>query len=567
MNNFYGIIDKNINFVVENSLLDNEAWALFAEQFSRHTDIDDKGWRGEYFGKMMRGACMVYQYTKSDILYEILTDAAKKMLETADSLGRFSTYSVGEEFTGWDMWSRKYVLLGFLHFYGICKDKKLKEKILNALIRHLDYIADRIGEGKRDIDSTSDIWLGINSASILEPVILMYNLTKKEKYLELARHIIKRLEEGEASIITHALEDKILPYQYPTTKAYEMMSCFEGLLEYYLVTGEEKWRIATENFVAAVEKSEITIIGCAGCKHELFNNSVRMQTDTDYDGPMQETCVSVTWMKLCAKLLLLTGNTKYADNIERTMYNALYGAVNTEKCEYNGEVFPFDSYSPLTKGNRGTLVGGYKNISDKRHYGCCVAIGAAGVALPALLAVTEDKGNVFVNFYEKGNCTLDSVSLKIDTDYPKTNKVTITVTGFNEGFKKIFMRIPGYSQKTKIYLNKKECSNVIERNWEIGDTIEIYFDFTPQIHFPLGVEGKEETKSFFAITRGPLVLAKAWSGAVKFDKNFTLTEITPVKEIYKCKVKMCDSEFEMSDYSSMGKNWKDAPIEAWIKIK
>ena len=566
MNRFYGVIDKNIRYVLENGLFDKEAWTLFVKQFCDITDTADKGWRGEYFGKMMRGACMVYEYTNDERLYEILYDTASKMLEAQDSLGRFSTYSVEEEFSGWDMWSRKYVLLGFLHFSKICKDEGLKERIISALTRHLDYIADRIGEGKRDIDTTSDIWLGINSASILEPVVLMYNITKKESYLSLIKHIIKRLQEGEAGIITHALENKILPYQYPTTKAYEMMSCFEGLLEYYLITGEEKWLVATENFASGVEKSEITIIGCAGCKHELFNNSVQMQTDTDYDGPMQETCVSVTWMKLCAKLFLITGNTKYADNIERTMYNALYGAVNTEKCEFNGEVFAFDSYSPLTKGKRGTLVGGYKNINDKRYYGCCVAIGAAGLALPALLATTEKNNEVFLNFYEKGECSLDSVTLKIDTEYPNSNKVTVTITDFKENFKKLNLRIPSFSENTKIYFNQKECSNVIEENWRVGDKIEIYFDFTPKVHFPVGVEGKEETKNFFALSRGPLVLAKTWSGEIEFDKNFTLTEITTAKEIYKCKVAMGESEFEMSDYSSAGKNWNDL-IEVWIRQK
>ena len=46
---------------------------------------------------------------------------------------------------------------------------------------------------------------------------------------------------------------------------------------------------------------------------------------------MQETCVTVTWIKLCYQLLRITGDSVYADEIEKSVYNALYGAVNTEK--------------------------------------------------------------------------------------------------------------------------------------------------------------------------------------------------------------------------------------------
>ena len=44
------------------------------------------------------------------------------------------------------------------------------------------------------------------------------------------------------NIFDLAYEDKLFPYQYPVTKAYEMTSCFEGLLEYYYVTGEERYK-------------------------------------------------------------------------------------------------------------------------------------------------------------------------------------------------------------------------------------------------------------------------------------------------------------------------------------
>ena len=107
-------IDDMNKFVENNQLLDADLWKLFVEQFRSNVDDFDKGWRGEYFGKMMRGGCLTYQYTKNKALYKVLKDAVKDMLTTQDKLGRFSTYSVEAEFDGWDMWARKYIILGLI---------------------------------------------------------------------------------------------------------------------------------------------------------------------------------------------------------------------------------------------------------------------------------------------------------------------------------------------------------------------------------------------------------------------------------------------------------------------
>ena len=84
------------------------------------------------------------------------------------------------------------------------------------------------------------------------------------------------------------------------------MSCFEGLLWYYRVTGEKKYLDAAENFARNVEVRYYSI-GSAGCTHELFDNSKVNQFNPDFTGIMQETCVTVTWIKLCQLLFQVTG--------------------------------------------------------------------------------------------------------------------------------------------------------------------------------------------------------------------------------------------------------------------
>ena len=583
---FHGLMDKHARFVENGQLLRTEDWKLFVRQFTFPADDADEGWRGEYFGKMMRGASMVYQYTKNEELYAVLHETALDMLKAQDAEGRFSTYSKKCEFRGWDVWSRKYVILGFLHFHEICRDEALKERIVAALEKHLDYIVSHIGDGDgmTPIGKTSGWWGCINSASILEPVIKMYNITGKESYLSFAEYIIDFLCTGNVNIITLALEDKLYPYEYPVTKAYEMMSCFEGLLEYYRITKDEKWLRAVINFADKVKESDITVIGCAGCMHELFNHAASTQTDTDYDGVMQETCVTVTWMKLCSHLLLLTGEAKYADYIEESLYNALYGSVNTGRRTENGG-FMFDSYSPLTFSTRGRFIGGHKDIAEDRYYGCCAAIGAAGVALPMMLSATVTDGGIALNYYERGQISVGDVTLSLDTDYPADGKIRITVDETKDQEWALNLRIPAFAghgtmlcvngKPASLTSNKDACYIKLTRTWLKGDTVEFVIDMNPRVLRPIGVDGKPESKNYFAVLYGPLVLARdtsftdAGTAVTLTDDKVTVTPTDHGKHncTLKATVTLSDkAELHMADYASCGKTWnEDSVTEAWIK--
>ena len=111
-----GVIEDAMRFVSDFDINRPELWKRFVRQFRGTPDDHDYGWRCEYWGKMMRGSCFVYQYTKDETLHQILTDTVKDMLTCIDADGRISTYSVEKEFTGWDLWGRKYVLLGMQYY-------------------------------------------------------------------------------------------------------------------------------------------------------------------------------------------------------------------------------------------------------------------------------------------------------------------------------------------------------------------------------------------------------------------------------------------------------------------
>ena len=260
---FPGVYEDAVRYIEKVQLFRTDLWKRFAQQFKEDADYE-AGWRCEYWGKMMRGACFVYGYTKDELLYQVLADTVRDIMTAQDEFGRISSYARNHEMDGWDLWGRKYVLLGMQYFLEINEDKELEKQVIDSMCRQVDAIMEVIGdpkEGKKLITKATRHWRGLNSSSILEPIVKLYKLTKEQKYFDFATYIVDCGGTDVVNIFELAYQDQLYPYQYPVTKAYEMTSCFEGLLEYYQVTGEEKYKTAVINFANKVLESDFTIIG------------------------------------------------------------------------------------------------------------------------------------------------------------------------------------------------------------------------------------------------------------------------------------------------------------------
>ncbi len=584
---YSGCFDQTVKFIERHQLLDPALWARFAEQFTRPSDDHDLGWRCEYWGKLMRGGAMVWSYTQSPELYRQLECAARTMLKNAEPDGRISTYSREAEFQGWDIWGRKYVLLGMEYFYDICTDESLRAELLDSMRAQADYLLAHFGPGKADLRKASCHWEGLNSSSVLEPVVRLYNMTGERKYLDFAGYIVGLGGILSANIFELALEDELDPWQYPVTKAYEMMSCFEGLLEYARATGEERWSRAVVNFAHRVLSSDITIIGSAGCTHELFDHSLLRQADPEFTGIMQETCVTVTWMKLCGQVLRFTGDSVFGDAMERSLHNALLGAVNTRRVSRDplspGGGLPFDSYSPLRAAPRGQAVGGRRVMADNTIYGCCAAIGAAGFgAATQHSALLTEKGAA-VNLYFPGTLSLQTpggrrLNIGIDTTYPVGEDVALELSlECPENFE-LALRVPGWCKASEVSVNGEAVPAVpgwlrLERLWKDGDRV--------QLRLPMAVEtvgswklcqGGGELPPHVALVRGPIVLAASeefsgnnLSGPVELGKvrRVPVSE-APFEARLVFETELRDGGgLRLADYASVGKGY-DKDIAVWL---
>lgn len=588
---YTGLADFYAHFIEEKHLLDAATWVKFVKAFAKHWDIEDNGWRSEYWGKMMRGACMTYAYTRSEKLYAVLTEAVEGLLSTQDDLGRISGYDVAHEFCGWDMWGRKYVLTGCFHYYEICRDEALKEKILHAMRRHLDYILSKIGaeEGKIAITDTSEWWGGVNACSILEPVVQLYKYTGEPSYKAFAEYIVST-GGCKAGSLLEAVKNAKKPVEFPVVKAYETMSFFEGLLAYYEVSGKKEYFALVQEFAETVFANEITLIGCAGCTHELFDGAAVRQTESaqdregTFDELMQETCVTVTWMRLLARIWEQTADGIYMDRIEQSARNALFGSVNTldqEGWDFWAKeplpALPFDSYSPLYNNARGRGVGGMKKFPDGGFYGCCACIGAAGTALYPLYAIAPNRDVIYVNFFMNGEAEIATPSghkgrIVCRTEYPLNGSATIVVHGKQTETFSIAVRIPSWCENAEVVCSGKTITKengyaVLRGEWQDGDTIALR----------MPMELKEvRLRDKVAFVYGPIVLARD-----EAKEEGDITSISPVLKNGKLQYRQAataqgeqvrllltckNGEVLLTDYASCGKAWRSEKnhITAWM---
>ena len=432
---------------------------------------------------------------------------------------------------------------------------------------------------------------------------------------------IHLIETDVENIFKLAWKDEMYPYQYPVTKAYEMMSCFEGLLAFYKVTGEEWYKTAVINFANKILESDFTVIGSSGCTHELFDHSTVRQANTTNEKIQQETCVTVTLMKFMYQLTLLTGDTKYVDAFEISLYNAYLGAFNTENViepmiakehpDWIAEALPFDSYSPLTAGTRGNGIGGLRLMRDGHYYGCCACIGSAGLGLvPKMQLLTMDDGFA-VGLYIKGKVGSKTpkgqpIALDFDTEYPKYGQVNIKLVIHTPETFKIKLRNPAWSKKTSLTVNgvdgKVRSGFIdIEREWKNGDMISLELDMRTQAVYPIPYGSqivmnkiiwekditvpcfdREDSlaKNHIALRRGPIMLAQdsrlGYSilkpmdivvGADGYvDVFLSKKKVAPFDTIVEVGIPISNGSYiPVVDYASAGKLWtEESKMAVWI---
>ncbi|MBQ4351846.1 MAG: glycoside hydrolase family 127 protein, partial [Clostridia bacterium] len=420
-------------------------------------------------------------------------------------------------------------------------------------------------------------WDGLNSCSILEPFVLLYNITHEKRYFDFCEYIVSFGGTLHQNLFDLAYEDQIPVHEYSVTKAYEMISCFEGLAEFAKVTGNARYREAVIRFGRRILREETTVIGCLGCAYESFDHAAVEQFNGAHRGIMQETCVTATWMKFLWQLWRMTGDNTFVDALELSAYNAMSAALRRHiDPEDNGGVpIPIHSYNPLRHDVRVEAVGGKKNIDDCSYYGCCVCISTLGFALDTLASAgTDREGTVYVNLYRNGTITVGDLVLTMETDYPKNGEIRVRADGF-EGCRKVVFRVPGWAKEASM-----EISGVrIAVAGSAALTLTAGASFTLQFAMPVefihpsdAADTPTDVTNYLAVRRGPIVFAL--DNADDEDRPVPLDEClpaapaeadVPAKQAISVKVRGGEP-VTMIDYASAGQE-PGHTVSVWVRTK
>ena len=500
-----GRLGEKLDLCVSNRLLVQDIEAVVAP-YRDKTETGSSDWRCEYWGKWFTSLALADAYRSTPATLAKLDNAASALIATAAPDGYLGTRAPVHRLEGWDVWGCKYALRGLIADY----DRTRNPVALTAARRETDVLIAELGPDKTDIADVGD-WNGLPASSVLEPVVLVYERTGDKKYLAFAEHIVacwsepsKRLPVG-MRLIEDSLAGKN-PDQMCAPKAYEMMSCFEGLCELYRVTGKHEYLQATEKLADGIFREEATLVG-VGTSSEVWCSGAKQQTSVVMK-PM-ETCVTVTWMKLCDQLLRLTGDVRYADELEKNLYNGLLGAM-----------MPDGQWWAYFDGLMGVRVPSYVQHADV-GLSCCVVNGPRGLMLTPFWAFMQNADGPVVNLYAPGSAQVGNVKLEITGDYPVSDRVKIRVLPAGVGEFTLSLRIPAWSEQTTVTVNGQPQPvtpgyTKIRRTWHTGDRVTISFDMRAKV---------VELNGMVALQRGPVVLSldnrlmPATAGQITLDPN------------------------------------------------
>jgi DUF1680 family protein len=464
------------------------------------------------FYKLLEGMAAMYAVTHDRRLDSLMDMAIAVIAKSQRPDGYINTAGASsEDRIGFECYNMGHLMTAACVHYRATGKKTL----LEVAIRAADYLAAFY---KR---STPQLARNAICPSHYMGIVELYRVTKNPAYLELAQHLINI--RGAADNGTDDNQDRVPFRQQRVAMGHAVRAnyLYAGVADVVAETGDDSLRHCLDAIWEDVTQRKMYITGGCGALYDGVSpdgisydpgkiQEVHQAYGRDYQLPNEtahnETCANIGNMLWNWRMLLISGDARYADVLEQALYNSVLSGVSLDGDRYfytnplrMSRAFP---YTLRWSGGRQEYI----SLSN-----CCPPNLARTLAEVGDYAYCVNPTGVYVNLYGGNVLKTESVELEEVTDYPWDGKVSLTVKKAPAAAFGIFLRIPGWCTEASISVNGKDAGvsvipgkyAAVSRVWKPGDVITLNMAM-PAVLIqanPL----VEETRGQVAVRRGPVV--------------------------------------------------------------
>ncbi len=397
---------------------------------------------------------------------------------------------------GHELYNIGHMIQGAIAYYRATGDRTL----LDAGIRFVDdYLLASFGPG------TDKQPLFSGHPEIELALVELYRTTGDQRHLELAGYILQgddRIKVPRHAYVYHFCGIPFTSRTHLEGHAVRAMYACCGATDYYMETGDQKYWKTLDVLWNDLVSSQMYVTGGVGARSdgEAFGDSYELPNFTAYG----ESCAAIGNMMWNWRMLAATGDAKYADVIERALYNGINSGMSLD-----GTLYCYRN--PLSFDP----AGGDQIRNPWYDTTCCPPnLERIFASLPGYLYSTSKDG-LYLHLYENSQLDWhleDGTGLKVEqkTGYPWDGAVELSVTPAKSAEFTFYLRIPEWCNSAQVAVNGKSVSGVtpgqylaVRRRWSPRDAIHLKFGMTPQV-----IEANRRVVDDYgrvAVQRGPLV--------------------------------------------------------------
>jgi DUF1680 family protein len=354
---------------------------------------------------------------------------------------------------------------------------------------------------------------GLDGHPIIETALAeLYRETGQADYLELARQFVDQRGHGLAgdSGMGHRYLQDATPVRDSVTEVGHVVRALyleAGVTDVAVETGDRELLASSVRRWSDMVAAKTYLTGGNGSRHsdEGFGDRFELPPDRAYN----ETCAAIAGFHWSWRLLLATGDAKYADHMERILYNGFGGAIAT-----SGDRFFYVNPLQRREDHYEEDDPGRRRIWFK--CACCPPnIMRLLASVQYYLATVTGAGTgdtLTVQQYAPARLSGADLDVEIDTDYPWSGAVTVRVLRAPAEARGLALRIPSWSATAAVFtindsvertVSSPDGYLLVRRQWQAGDELRLRLDLTPRWTLP--DRRVDAVRGCAAIERGPLV--------------------------------------------------------------